>query len=344
MVSNVLVFGMNPKFLITLLLASLTLLSCNRVEPVNKVESYEIKFGNLATRVNSVDEINEFSVWSAIYNETTTSGTLPLLENERVYRNSDSDWTYDNTRFWLENSDFYFLASYPYMENGGFTSGYMEDNGAKYIYYLLDITTPQTADLDILTATNYTNTADVNFSPNVAVPLMFNHLMTKVNIKIAQDFDKNTDDDFIVTKITLSGIKNRGQYIALPLSGGFLTLWEMSNSTATFEKVFDTPVNLRELKGNYYPVWGETGLLLIPQAIGSQAVKVTVDYLYHMKDTEGEGEARFIEATLPASDLWQSGNAISYTLKISETHEIIFQTPKVESWGAPQSGGTIIIK
>ena len=132
--------------------------------------------------------------------------------------------------------------------------------------------------------------------------------------------------------------------IALPLSGGFLTLWEMSNSTATFEKTFDTPVNLRELKGNYYPVWGETGLLLIPQAIGSQAVKVTVDYLYHMKDTEGEGEARFIEATLPASDLWQSGNAISYTLKISETHEIIFQTPKVESWGAPQSGGTIIIK
>ena len=77
-------FNMNNKFLITLLLASLTLLSCSRVEPVNKVEAYEIKFGDVTTRVNNVDEINEFSVWSAIYNETTTSGTLPLLENEII--------------------------------------------------------------------------------------------------------------------------------------------------------------------------------------------------------------------------------------------------------------------
>lgn len=316
------------RFLIPLCFLSCTTSQVEDVFPQEEEQSaigFQAKVN--ARALNTLDDVQQhgYAVWGGFEDMEVFSG------NEVTY--SSGEWGYGEPKYWVLNKEYTFFATYPQSANVTATDG----------TYKLSVQTPAEADLDILTASAYTDTRVTGFSPEVS--FQFTHLMTRINIQLEQDFDKNSDDDFTVTKVTLSGIKPEGTYQVTNSGNTFTGAWTMGNATTSYERTFsaDEQKTLREL--STLLVWGTDGLLLIPQAITSASVKVGIDYLYHMKDSQDDPEADYVEIYLPASaDLWQSGMMVTYSAKISEEHNIYFLAPTVEPWGAPQTGGTIIIK
>ena len=328
------------KRLLLIISSILTLTACsNEGFPVHK-ENKAIAFSNVSTRAG-VDDLKAtgFGVWAGMYDVDVTTYT-PILTDEEVKFDSTLGWYYTNIRYWLDNCHFYFLASYPRDVKFEEKKGYMEEENL--VYYTLDVATSANSSRDIIIAYNHVYATE-NYSQPVS--LTFNHLLTKVNIKIKQDFEKDKDNDYIIKKVSITGIKSEGQLMLFPIpteeDTPILAEWADINNSVNLEKTFDTPINLRELGSNGAQLIWEDGLLLIPQEV--VGVKVRVDYVFHYANSEEAGEERWVEGTLPRTT-WQSGNMITYLMAISEKHDITFTAPTIEPWGAPQASGTIIIK
>lgn len=333
------------KHLLKILFLLPFFLSCinTQEEPIPTPEEEQTAIGFAAKVENSRAEsslsnvqTHGFSVWGGYGSYNVFDGTTV------TYDTNTREWGYvtndEPTRYWALNQEYIFFAAYP----KNVTENVTVTNGT----YSLAVTTPSNPEehLDILTASAYTNTGETNFS-NV-VSFNFSHLLTKVNLMVGQDFAKNSADDFIVTKVTLSGIRAEGTYNVSCANGSVTTQWQMTNATTNLEKEYNPGLSLKNLgEGNFHTVWGEDGLLLIPQTIASQAVKIRVDYIWDTKvGDEDIIENDYMEAFLPATDIWQSGKAVTYSIKISDERNIVFMAPTVESWSSPPTGGSIIIK
>lgn len=351
---------MIKKFNILLAAAALLgLLSCNREDIISDApeDAAPISFGTIETKaVDKASDIEEFSVWATVSSIGSTDVSYqPLLTNERVYRNpaGSTNWTYDNTENWISNSMFYFFAAYPY--NVGFEQQTITQNGVNYTSYALNVTADGSeATADILTAFSSVNTKDASFNSEEPVDLTFGHLLTKFNIKVSQNFEIDNEFDYYVKKVTITGIKGNGTYMLMPYqndNSNYMSNWNTrSSSPVTLVKEFETPVALRN-KGASDPkvifsVWGEDGLMLIPQDIVADGVEVVVEYIYDVTvddNDPSDGTTKTARGFIPAIT-WQSGQAISYSIALSDKTNITFSQPTIESWGAPQTGGTIIIK
>lgn len=332
-----------------------TLAACSSTEIIDGGSSNDnaIAFGRVSTRVDSASEIEEFSVWATVSSIGSTDVSYqPLLTNERVYRTpagSEDPWTYDNTQNWISNSIFHFFAAYPY--NVGFQELRQELNGTYYTGYWLEVTADGSADTeDILVATNVTNTNVEGYA--TTVPLTFSHLLTKINLTVSQNTEIDPEFEYYVTKITITGLKSNGTYTVMPFfNETFYRGWSMENSTPmTLTKNYESaPVCLREdygsgRKSKPLKVWGEDGIMLIPHDIAQNGVMIRVDYLYDVNPDDTDlGQAKFVEGYIPAIE-WQSNTAINYNIAIANSSFISFEQPTIEPWGAPQTGGTIIIK
>lgn len=316
-----------------LMLCIITACSSSTVEDIPTQEEPQTAIGFNA-KVNTraladVDDVKNdgFSVWGGYEGANVFSGTQVTM--------SGNTWGYDDPKYWILNKEYTFFAAYPQSVN------VTANNGT----YELSVQTPATADLDILTASAYTDTNESNFSP--VVDLQFKHVLTRVNIKIGQDFETNENDNFTVTKVTLTGIKTSGTYQVTNSGNAFTSTWTLWNTTTSFERTFSTDEQkfIRKQERQILSVWGDDGLLLIPQEIASAAVKIRIDYLFSLYKSTNEPTAGYVEAYLPASvDLWQSGKMITYSTAISNKNVITFLAPEVEPWGTLQTGGTIIIK
>ncbi len=330
--------------------AAVALVGCNREGfPTSPHGQNTIGFGTVETRAGLSDlQTNGFGVWACVSSKDDAQSVQyePLLENERVYL-KNGEWTYDDTKYWIPNSMFYFFAAYP---RGVFEQHQIEnESGYNYTLYTSEITADGSADTqDILVATHVTDTTAETFDPDEVVPLTFNHLLSKVNVKISQNFDIDPDFNYYVTKVTITGVIGSATYGFLPISDSFMQALDDENATTvTLEKEYDTPVILRNV-GNPNPkvelsVWGD-GLMLLPQTVAANGVVIRVDYLYDVNlDDEELGTPKFVEGFIPATT-WESGKSICYSLAISSQSNIVFSQPTIEPWGAPQTGGTIIIK
>lgn len=351
---------MNIRINILLLIALIfAAFACSKNEeaPVLPEGGEEITFSNVATKaVNGIKDIEQIGVWAAMTKDGETSDYISILDNERVYPTDEAhtNWVYDNTRYWFENYHFYFIASYPYNQNGSGIGSFqkfeaIQDNITR-IGYSLDVDTYNEeasthTGVDILTAATYVNTS-TEWSRTVT--LNMRHLLTKVNLKISQDTTEVGDpnNDYYITKVALSGISTNGEYLVITDENQIAQEWSLeSANNYSFDKTYDGSQTLRSQK--VISVWednGEGGLLLIPQSIPIDKVKIRVEYLYQLAQST-EKKPGFVEAYMPVSDdLWQSGKRITYRLAIAKPTNIRFLAPTVESWGAPQTGGTIIIK
>ena len=345
---------MNIRINSLLLIASIfAAFSCSKNEdvPVLPEGGEEITFSNVATKaVNGIEDIEQIGVWAAMTKDGETSDYISILDNERVYPNDEAhtNWVYDNTRYWFENYHFYFIASYPYNQGGSGIGSFqkLEEvyDQTKITYYSLDVDTYDESTfnhtgVDMLTASAYVNTSS---EWSRTVTLNMHHLLTKVNFKISQDMREGVGDpnnDYYITKVALSGITTNGEYIILPNDAQIIQNWNYEDANNySYERAYDGSKKLRLL--GEISVWsdnGEGGLLLIPQKIPNDKVKIRVEYLYQLAEST-EQKPGYVEAYLP------SGKRITYRLAIAKPTNIRFLTPTVESWGAPQTGGTIIIK
>lgn len=350
---------MKKEFKLTLVALALTALcGCSFESDVNTPDLPQgeaISFGNVSTRaVDKASDIEEFSVWATVSSVgSNTVSYLPLLGDEdggeRVYRNpaGSNTWTYDNVQYWLPNSVFYFFAAYPH--DIGFKHYRAELDGEYFMIYYLNITADGSADTeDILTAQNVTNT---NNAYNTTVPLTFRHLLTKINLTISQNTDIDSEFEYYVTKVTISGLYGSATYVISPNNEEFLDGFDIDGDSAiTLVQNYESnPVCLREDYGSGrqskpLKVWGEDGVMLIPHEIAQNGVQIRVDYLYDVNPDDDElGSPKFVEGYIPAIT-WQSNTSINYNIAIANTSFINFSQPTIEPWGSPQTGGTIIIK
>ena len=333
------------------MLAAVALVGCNREDtPVSPQEQHVIGFGSVDTRADkSVLQRDGFDVWATVSSIGSTSVSYqPILTGEHVTHVSGDEWYYQNEQMWIPNSIFHFFAAYPH--DLDIEQMMMAQNGVNYTAYALDVAANGgAATEDILIAQHVTNTSDAAFNPDAVVDLSFGHLLTKVNVKIRQNFDIDPDFNYYVKKITLSGIKGNGTYMIMPYNKSWFTYWNFDNAAnISIEKDFsDNPVLLRN-EGAANPiviltVWDD-GLMLIPQDFVGSSIAVRVDYFYDVNlDDDDMGGEKFVEGYIPAG-AWESGKSVNYTLAIANSSFITFEQPTIDPWGSPQTGGTIIIQ
>jgi hypothetical protein len=231
------------------------------------------------------------------------------------------------------------------------------EDGVTRIAYTLNVDTyDETAHdhigEDILTAAEHVNTST---SWDNIVNINLRHLLTNVNLEIKQDVLNDSENRYYITGISLYGISTSGTYALIADGDQIYDIWNLQNPNV--ETSFDKVFNNHLLDGNNaLKVWGDEGLLLIPQDIIREKVKIRIDYLYELKVTDdGQGttngsnngsiiQQRSETINLPATDQWKSGNKIKYTLSFAKPTKIVFTDITVKPWGSAQSGGTIIIK
>ena len=332
------------------------MIACNNTEiiDVGGKLTNAITFNNVNTRAGLSDlEKDGFGVWACVSSKDAGSSVQyePLLENERVYL-KDGAWTYDNTQLWISNSMFYFFAAYP---QGIFQQHREVSDERTYTLYYADITADGSADTeDILLSTNVTDTTVEGYSETV--PLTFSHLLTKVNVSISQNFKADPDFNYYVKKVTIEGIKGNGTVVLFPYEGAFAEICDTSNrNSIQLVKEYPKPRILRNIDAAdptvVLSVWG-SGAMLIPQTIeaGEQGnllkgARIIVDYYYDVTVDDDYTDATLKQATafIPAIQ-WKSSESINYKLSLANVTLITIDKPSIEPWGAPQTGGTIIIK
>ena len=321
-----------PKilFLIPLYLMSCTTSQIEE-EFSQKEEQTAIGFN---AKVNSraladIDDVQEngFAVWGGYENTNVFNGDKVTYSN--------GTWGYGTAKYWILNKEYTFFATYPH------TASVTATNGT----YKLDVETPAAADLDILTASAYTDTNVSNFNPEVA--LQFTHLMTRVNVQIGQDFKENpyVNYRFRVNKLTLSNVKSKGTYTITVSNNTTSHSWAYETTPMTFTYTgSDNGPGDFSAEGNNLMIFGNNGLILLPQPTGS--IMVDLEYEYGIVDIENETivwEPKTATMNLP-SGTWEGNTSVNYIITLSENNVIKFTQVTVATWGANQSGGTIIIK
>ena len=156
-----------------------------------------------------------------------------------------------------------------------------------------------------------------------------------------------------IKKVTLSNINKAG---TLSLSRDSNT-WVYTGDKLT--KVMDNSASLSETDyigaaivkdDGTLDTGGSTAfspfgdMMLLPQEIESGAVTLKVEYELK-RNNAADWESAELEAPLPART-WEAGRRYTYNVVLSSVTDITiyYLQTKVDQWGTPQVGGTVIIK
>ena len=337
---------MMKKILITSL-AVIALFSCSKEDIPGQDDAREISFGvmDARTRVENASEIREFGV-SGVMN-LGSEGTeeydqyISLFDNERIYRASDADnaaFIYDDKRYWINDRTFHFLGVYPYMQNS-VEAATLSQYGVDYDGYRVEFEVPQTADKDFMIA-HKTQLIAADATSYPTVDLSFSHALCKVNLNVAKN-QENKDDrvDVVIVKMKIRGMWKSGTLYTSRFAN-YTDNWDFYGSSI-LEMTTPSDFIPIEVDVDGTKIMGD--LMLIPQAIGVNAVAVEINYVFYSSDGS-TGENKTATAYLPATT-WEASKEYTYNIVLAaEDNQIRFTTPTVKPWGAAQTGGTIIIQ
>lgn len=322
------------------MLALLALLGCDHDIPNVPADKHDnaIAFDYVSTRADlSSLEQNGFSVWAFIDNDVTQN--YPLMDNQHV-EYQDGEWVYSPAKYWLENTNFSFVGAYPYDADNSYFRA--TDDGS------VELSISETpSDVDFLMATY---TVDTNVEYNTIVPLQFQHALTSVGLKIWRDEAKHTNDQMRITKVTLSNIRKSGAYSSATSEWTYGT--DKLTAVYTNNSLSDTDnIGAAMLQENGTLTTGGIAadpfgqMMLLPQTIGeSNSIALRIEYELKRLNAADWEEAE-LEAVLPNITL-NAGQRYTFNVVLSSVTDITFyyiQT-KVDPWGTPQVGGTVIIK
>ena len=281
-----------------------------------------------------------FGVWAFITNSENTND--PYMKNLKVeYIEDEERWDYGEPKYWLIDTKFSFVATYPHDNGTIYTTN--SSTGA------VELTLSNTpSDIDYLVALSSVNTSDTGFNPSASVDLQFKHLLSNVSLNVWRDHGKHQNDQMRVRKVTLSNIRKAGTYSSATNS------WAPTNVKLIMEytnnDVADIGAAATKTDGSYdfsgTPSAPFSGLMLLPQTIdaSSNMVSLKVDYEL-MRQGAADWESAELETILPAIS-WEQGKQYVYNVILSSVTDITvyYIQTKVEPWGTPQVGGTVIIK
>lgn len=283
-----------------------------------------------------------FGVWAFITN--SEQDNYPYMVNTLV-KKIDGEWFYSPTKYWLNDTQFTFVATCPYGANG---DAFTVDTSSGAVELTLSVSeTP--SEYDYLVAKEDINTSDSNFDPTDAVLLQFQHLLSNVSLKVWREGVKHENDQMRIRKVTLSNIRKAGTY------NSSTDTWEATNVKLTLvdenNDVADSDnIGAAVKQGNNW-TFGGVGYtpfneeLLIPQTIdASNAISLKIDYELKRLNAV-EWEKAELETFLP-TNTWIAGQKYTYNVVLSSVTDITvyYIQTKVDPWGTPQVGGTVIIK
>ena len=297
------------------------------------------------TRASITDlQAEGFGVWAFITNSVRTN--YPYMENTLVEdKNRDGEWYYEDTKYWLYETQFSFIATYPYgniytlPKVGGQPTGDVQ------------LTLSETpSDTDYLVARDTIDTSDPNFDPSESVQLQFKHLLSNVSLNVWRDGAKHQNDQMRVRRVTLSNIRKAGTYSSTT------DTWTTTNSKLTMEYTDDEVTdddnigaatqNNGSLNLGGIPSTPFSGVMLLPQTIDVSSYIVSLRIDYELKrQNAADWERAELETILPAIT-WEKGKQYVYNVVLSSVTDITvyYIQTKVDPWGTPQVGGTVIIK
>lgn len=323
----------------------LLFLSCTNTqeEPILTPEEEQTAIGFAAKVQDSRATLTDvqskgFGVWAFITNSEKTND--PYMENMEVKYIGDK-WDYGEPKYWLVDTKFSFVATYPYVENSTYTT----KSGA------VELTLSETpSNTDYLVALKSVDTGDIAFDPSESVQLQFNHLLSNVSLNVWRDHGKHQNDQMRVRKVTLSNIRKAGTYSSATNS------WALTNDKLTMEYTNDNVADNDNIGAatkeddsfefSDTPSTPFSGLMLLPQAIDASSNSVSLKIRYELKrNNAADWESAELETILPAIT-WEKGKQYVYNVILSSVTDITvyYIQTKVEPWGTPQVGGTVIIK
>lgn len=325
----------------------LIITACNSsiIEEIPSNEEEQPAIGFAAKVQNSraiatlTDVQNGFGVWAFITNSKNTNS--PYMENMKVEYKGDR-WDYGDPKYWLVDTEFSFVATYPYDEDGDIYTSSTGD---------VQLTLSNTpSDKDYLVARNAIDTSDEEFDPLESVQLQFKHLLSNVSLNVWRDGAKHQNDQMRVRKVTLSNIRKAGRYSSATNS------WALTNDKLTMEYTNDNVTDddnidaATQTDGSYdfsgTPSAPFSGKMLLPQTIDTSSNSVSLKIEYELKrQNSADWEKAELETVLPAIT-WEKGLQYVYNVVLSSVTDIImyYIHTKVDPWGTPQVGGTVIIK
>lgn len=322
-------------------------LSCNNDPmPDAPKEQRPISFDNIATRADESTladlQKNGFGVWAIVNNDLVED--LVLMDNQKVeYDNTASEWHYTPVQYWIDKTKFTFLATYPYYDENESVFSFNEENTS------IKLSVAETpSDIDFLIAENITDTSVEGYSETV--DLQFNHVLTSVELKIWRDYGKHQNDQMRIKKVTLGNIRKGGVYStatdAWTYNGNMTVEKENTNLTDSDN------IGAVEVKddgtldpGGSKPASPFGQMMLLPQTLDASN-SVSLKIVYQLKrNNAADWEEAELETVLPYST-WKAGNRYTYNVVLSSVTDITiyYIQTKVDPWGTPQVGGTVIIK
>ena len=348
------------RFILSIFVAAAILSGCNEVETEDN--NTPICFGEASTRaeIKNASEIKEFKVYAEVNlgsdsatdgSDSATDGSdsapdgsnlqwIPLLEGERVYRDNNGDgvtddtgnFTYDNTRYWVNDRTFYFFGFYP--ETTVITRTAEESENGTILRYTGSVQVPYAADSDFMTALAIQEEIPEGEEFPESKPMKFKHHFANIGFEAT----KNANNARItITSIGFSGI-SRTANLSIVCQPGRSYEEEL---LPVAEQRTGLRRNLSYNIGNNTPLLEDNGLLVVPQSIADGQVMLNISYEYQ-QDGQDVEYYTFSKA-IPAVE-WKANQRYVYTLTLSVDKNIYISTPTVEEWGSPQSGAIIIIK
>ena len=345
------------KKLLLAILATTALAACSD-HTIDATPNVAIEFGDLKTRaVNDVSDIDSFKV-CALMNcgpidpaNDDSFKYVTLLDNEIVTATNEVDannnriWSYNNTRYWVNDRIFYFYALHIDPADDSKKVQIVDNSSSNsFPAFNLSFSTPVEAQTDILTASSkrVVYKEAENYPP---VDLAFQHKLTWINLKICKDKTAMEENTLVVvTKVSVEGIAKDGTLVAEydGTSNDISEKWNrVGSETLSYTSEYTDESGSVDTQDFIYPL-GVNGKYFIPQDISANQIRISLSWKIDY-NSQGNWKTKDTEIYIPAGE-WKIGQKITYTLALSEVNEIIIGKPTVESWGEPQSGGTIIIK
>ncbi|MBO7235953.1 MAG: fimbrillin family protein [Alistipes sp.] len=325
--------------------------SCEKEDYLHEPNSNVIKFGASSTRaeVKTAADILEFGVCAEM--NLGPDGTaealewFPIFENDRISRpNAESDFTYEQVRYWLDYRSYHFFAVYPYPASVARTSEDImtdgEKTGTKFTYNV-PITIPASADNDIMTA--YKSEVTTDSCPS-SVDMEFEHKLAKINFNIKSD---QNDHKYTITEVSFRGVSRTGTLTYTLSLGTNPDTTETITANAENRNVRRRNLSVTLDTDGEDIFTNDGGLLVLPQQFSTGQVKLQISYKYQQIDNNGDptSDVENLTASVDVPAItWLSGNSYMYNLTLKNDDRLYISTPTVAPWGSPQSGGIIIIK
>lgn len=332
----------NYIYVIVSVVAMLGFCSCTEknIDTPQSGSAEAISFSDVATKASLSDlQSDGFGVWAFITNSAVTNHVL--MDNQSVTYNG-SIWEYSPLRYWIDETVFTFIATYPYDEDGTY---YTLDSENRAIQLSVDETPSQE---DYLIATNETDTNETDYE--TTVDLQFRHLLTNVGMKIWREGAKHQNDQIRIKKVTLGNIRKAGTY------SSNTGTWALTSDRVAVEKVYnefsdDDNIGAALVNDDGTLTTGGTAadpfneMMLVPQTLDASN-RVSLRIIYELKRLNAaDWEEAELETVLP-DITWESNKRYTYNVVLSSVTDITiyYIQTKVDPWGTPQVGGTVIIK